>query len=44
LKVEIGLDEYLRMDDLKAIAQKTMDDPNPTNQFWINQAVDAICA
>ncbi|KAF4953748.1 hypothetical protein FGADI_5741 [Fusarium gaditjirri] len=44
LNEEIGLDEYLRMDDLKAIAQKTMDDPNPKNQFWINQAVDAICA
>jgi patatin-like phospholipase/acyl hydrolase len=43
LKEEIGLDDYTRMEDLKEIARKTMADPNETNQYWIEQAVDAIC-
>jgi patatin-like phospholipase/acyl hydrolase len=44
LKEEIGLDEYGRMEDLKKLAQRTMDDETGQNQYWIDQAVDAICA
>ncbi|KIL85960.1 calcium-independent phospholipase a2-gamma [Fusarium avenaceum] len=44
LQEEIGLDEYGRMEDLKTIAKKSMDDPRPETQEWINKAVDAICA
>ncbi|KAM0339652.1 hypothetical protein ACHAPU_010834 [Fusarium lateritium] len=44
LSEEIGLDEYGRMKDLKDIAEKSMKDPKPVNQEWIEKAVDAICA
>jgi patatin-like phospholipase/acyl hydrolase len=44
LQEEIGLDEYGRMEDLKEIAKKSMDDPRPEAQEWITKAVDAICA
>ena len=44
LSEEIGLDEYGRMEDLKKIAQKTMNDQTGKNQHYIDQAVDAICA
>lgn len=43
MKEEIGLDDYTRMEELKDLARKTMADPNETNQYWIEQAVDAIC-
>ncbi|KAI8653554.1 PNPLA domain-containing protein [Fusarium keratoplasticum] len=42
LKEEIGLDEYLRMEDLKKIAKEDM--KKDTNQEFIEKAVDAICA
>ncbi|KAF4470437.1 Calcium-independent phospholipase A2-gamma [Fusarium albosuccineum] len=42
LDEEIGLDEYLRMNDLKQIAKKDMEKSN--NQAYIEAAVDAICA
>ncbi|KAF4993509.1 hypothetical protein FGRMN_6438 [Fusarium graminum] len=44
LNEEIGLDEYGRMADLKDIADKSMRDPKPVNQEWIEKAVDSICA
>ncbi|RSL63175.1 hypothetical protein CEP54_005285 [Fusarium duplospermum] len=42
LQEEIGLDEYLRMEDLKKIAKDDM--KKDTNQEFIEKAVDAICA
>lgn len=44
LEEEIGLDEYQRMEELKKIAQKDMDDPDAERQKWIETAVDSICA
>ncbi|KAM0431443.1 hypothetical protein ACHAPT_005420 [Fusarium lateritium] len=42
LEEEIGLDEYLRMEDLKKIAREDM--KKQRNQEYIEKAVDAICA
>ncbi|RMJ18508.1 hypothetical protein CDV36_001786 [Fusarium kuroshium] len=41
-KSEIGLADYTKMKELKAMAQKYLTDKK--NQEWINKAVDAICA
>ncbi|KAI8650049.1 PNPLA domain-containing protein [Fusarium sp. Ph1] len=41
-KSEIGLADYTKMKELKAMAQKYLTDKR--NQEWINKAVDAICA
>ncbi|RSL60440.1 hypothetical protein CEP54_006760 [Fusarium duplospermum] len=40
-KSEIGLADYTKMKELKAMAQKYLTDKR--NQEWINKAVDAIC-
>ena len=39
---EIGLADYTKMKELKAMAQKYL--TNKRNQEWINKAVAAICA
>ncbi|KAH7253235.1 hypothetical protein MRS44_015605 [Fusarium solani] len=41
-KSEIGLADYTKIKELKAMAQKYLTDKR--NQEWINKAVDAICA
>ncbi|RSL83724.1 hypothetical protein CEP51_004333 [Fusarium floridanum] len=41
-KSEIGLADYTKMKELKAMAQKYLTDKR--NQEWINKVVDAICA
>ncbi|RSL95119.1 hypothetical protein CDV31_014039 [Fusarium ambrosium] len=41
-KSEIGLADYTKMKELKAMAQKYLTDKR--NQEWINKAVDVICA
>lgn len=41
-KNEIGLADYTKMKELKAMAQKYLTDKR--NQEWINKAVGAICA
>ncbi|KAM6505846.1 hypothetical protein FSOLCH5_014022 [Fusarium solani] len=41
-KSEIGLADYTKIKELKAMAQKYFTDKR--NQEWINKAVDAICA